>query len=133
MIVANNIVEGKTDTKSGEFKFSVETNAKNIYKNVAIDVAAEVIGGKIGKYAGVKASKIIDINSSAITKNTKKVLRSVNVKITRNLNNTIKQSARGLKTFAPKVNNQFQESVKNVFKTKTLDPINKLKENTNEK
>jgi RHS repeat-associated protein len=133
VIVANNIVEGKTNAKSGEFEFSVETNVKNIYKNIAIDAATEVIGGKIGKYAGGKASKIIDINSGAIAKNTKKVLRSVNIKITRNLNNTIKQSARGLKAFAPKVNNQFQESVKNVFKTKTLEPINKLKENTNEK
>ena len=27
----------------------------------------------------------------------------------------------------------FQESVKNIFKTKTLEPINKFKENTNEK
>ncbi|OCB70431.1 hypothetical protein [Flavobacterium crassostreae] len=89
----------------------------------------DAFGGKIGALAGDKAK----INSGEIAKNTKKILRSVNVNVTGNVNRTIKQTARGIKNVAPKVNDQFQKSVKNVFKTKTLEPINKFKENTNEK
>ena len=132
VVVANNIVEIKTG-KDGNWEHSVETNVKNIYKNVAIDVAMEAFGGKIGAVAGDKASKLIKINSGEIAKNTKKILRSVNINVTGSLNRTIKQTAKSIKNVAPKVNNQFQESVKNIFKTKTLEPINKFKENTNEK
>ena len=132
VVVANNIVEIKTG-KDGNWEHSVETNVKNIYKNVAIDVAMEAFGGKIGAVAGDKASKLIKINSGEIAKNTKKILRSVNINVTGSLNRTIKQTAKSIKNVAPKVNDQFQKSLKNAFGAGTKTKIDISKERTNEK
>jgi RHS repeat-associated protein len=121
VMAVNNIVEVKT-SKDG-IVGKVDTNGKNIIKNIAVDAVA----GKVLKGGGdglVKGLAKAGVTKGAIAKATKTVIRATGNNVTRATNQSVKKlSKEALK--------QTAKSAENVLKSATLKPINDAKDKTN--
>lgn len=121
VMAVNNIVEVKT-SKDG-IVGKVETNGKNIVKNIAVDAVA----GKVLKGGGdglVKGLAKAGVTKGTIAKAAKSVIRATGNHVTRATNQTVKKlSKEALK--------QTAKSAENILKSATLKPINDAKDKTN--
>jgi|GEM_PF-4434033 len=117
--IAKNTIDYNSSTG-----LKVETSTKNIIKNTIVDKAA---GGVAKKVGGVveKVARKSGVNGGAIAKVVKQELRNNNVRVTRNLNQTIK-------SVSNKVNPAIKKTAENASTAVLQKPVDKLKNKTNE-
>ena len=129
--VANNVVEGGID-ENGKLTGKIETNGANIVKNTAVDAISDLTtGGIINPSAKGMAAKVVKevagSEGNKLAKGVKTVLAKSNVNITRNLNNTVKQTS---KQIVKQVPDKIGAAVENTAKTVTTPAKDEIKKKT---
>ncbi|WP_167375275.1 hypothetical protein [Chryseobacterium oleae] len=134
VMIAKNVVEVKT-MNGGKFTGKVETNARNIAKNILIDAAA----GGVAKKAGglVKTTKLnsiankVNLNSNTKAKNFVQKVTGLSSRTSNNISKKLdikgisKQLSNGIKNSTNKV-------VENTSNAVLNKPISKIKDKTDE-
>jgi hypothetical protein len=129
--VANNVVEGGID-ENGKLTGKIKTNGANIVKNTAVDAISDLTtGGMINPSAKGMAAKVVKevagSEGNKLAKGVKTVLAKSNVNITRNLNNTVKQTS---KQIVKQVPDKIGAAVENTAKTVTTPAKDEIKKKT---
>ncbi|MBL7932300.1 MAG: hypothetical protein JNL60_10375 [Bacteroidia bacterium] len=123
--VINNIVEVKTDRNGKGVTKKVETNAIKIINNTAVDIVFDGAIGVVSEGSGQlvkKALKKANINGGTISKNTKNIMKAVDIDITRKRNETVK-------AISYKVPKTLQNATEKATETRLKGKTSKTKDN----